>query len=118
MIRRPPRSPLFPYTTLFRSLLRAPRLVPAAVPGARPPADAVRAARRREPPLRCRRRAAAVLARLQPHEPVGVSARARERDLLHAALPGVPEAPRRARDQRLRRLRDRDLEGAAAVAAP
>src|SRR3989441_11356062 len=25
MIRRPPRSTLFPYTTLFRSLLRAPR---------------------------------------------------------------------------------------------
>src|SRR3712207_7836252 len=25
MIRRPPRSPLFPYTTLFRSLLAAPR---------------------------------------------------------------------------------------------
>src|SRR5258705_1736250 len=26
MIRRPPRSTLFPYTTLFRSLLRDPRL--------------------------------------------------------------------------------------------
>src|SRR3712207_8988903 len=25
MIRRPPRSPLFPYTTLFRSLVRAER---------------------------------------------------------------------------------------------
>src|SRR5947209_8924387 len=25
MIRRPPRSPLFPYTTLFRSLVRARR---------------------------------------------------------------------------------------------
>src|SRR5438105_14438047 len=25
MIRRPPRSTLFPYTTLFRSLLQAPR---------------------------------------------------------------------------------------------
>src|SRR2546426_3834752 len=24
MIRRPPRSPLFPYTTLFRSVMRAP----------------------------------------------------------------------------------------------
>src|SRR5256885_13972325 len=39
MIRRPPRSTLFPYTTLFRSLLRhflgrvlAARLVPAAYP--------------------------------------------------------------------------------------
>src|SRR5256885_11371933 len=27
MIRRPPRSTLFPYTTLFRSLLPAPRCV-------------------------------------------------------------------------------------------
>src|SRR5258708_13362572 len=26
MIRRPPRSTLFPYTTLFRSLIRLPRL--------------------------------------------------------------------------------------------
>src|SRR3989442_4878357 len=26
MIRRPPRSTLFPYTTLFRSLAKAPRL--------------------------------------------------------------------------------------------
>src|SRR2546422_1185334 len=25
MIRRPPRSPLFPYTTLFRSLVQEPR---------------------------------------------------------------------------------------------
>src|SRR2546426_1460921 len=29
MIRRPPRSTLFPYTTLFRSLLRARAPVPA-----------------------------------------------------------------------------------------
>src|SRR2546422_1193859 len=35
MIRRPPRSTLFPYTTLFRSLARRPgrRLLPAAGPG-------------------------------------------------------------------------------------
>src|SRR2546422_9012384 len=32
MIRRPPRSPLFPYTTLFRSLL----MVPCARFGVRP----------------------------------------------------------------------------------
>src|SRR3989442_6190332 len=31
MIRRPPRSTLFPYTTLFRSVLRVPRLVDGAV---------------------------------------------------------------------------------------
>src|SRR5205814_3188863 len=30
MIRRPPRSPLFPYTTLFRSSLELPQ---AAIPG-------------------------------------------------------------------------------------
>src|SRR2546422_2337986 len=29
MIRRPPRSTLFPYTTLFRSLLVAPQIAPA-----------------------------------------------------------------------------------------
>src|SRR3712207_7320688 len=32
MIRRPPRSTLFPYTTLFRSLLDAERIVPDNVP--------------------------------------------------------------------------------------
>src|SRR5256885_11531157 len=30
MIRRPPRSTLFPYTTLFRSVLRGMRYIPAA----------------------------------------------------------------------------------------
>src|SRR3989441_7289252 len=29
MIRRPPRSTLFPYTTLFRSLAAVPKLAPA-----------------------------------------------------------------------------------------
>src|SRR4051812_50099730 len=28
MIRRPPRSTLFPYTTLFRSVLQHPRILP------------------------------------------------------------------------------------------
>src|SRR2546430_10394815 len=32
MIRRPPRSTLFPYTTLFRSATRTPRLVRFARP--------------------------------------------------------------------------------------
>src|SRR3712207_9565980 len=42
MIRRPPRSTLFPYTTLFRSLLqlgqqpRAPSAARPELPGARP----------------------------------------------------------------------------------
>src|SRR4051812_26413108 len=33
MIRRPPRSTLFPYTTLFRSLLRPPAGVPTLATG-------------------------------------------------------------------------------------
>src|SRR3989449_11321244 len=33
MIRRPPRSTLFPYTTLFRSLLRQQNRQPAALEG-------------------------------------------------------------------------------------
>src|SRR2546421_9283669 len=33
MIRRPPRSTLFPYTTLFRSRLRRARLDPVAAVG-------------------------------------------------------------------------------------
>src|SRR5256886_17334343 len=41
MIRRPPRSTLFPYTTLFRSLLRQ---------GPRQPAALVLAARERQEP--------------------------------------------------------------------
>src|SRR3712207_7426268 len=37
MMRRPPRSTLFPYTTLFRSGLRPPRRGAAAVRGDRDP---------------------------------------------------------------------------------
>src|SRR2546429_7190319 len=33
MIRRPPRSTLFPYTTLFRSVAKAKQLTPGASPG-------------------------------------------------------------------------------------
>src|SRR5947207_8335274 len=51
MIRRPPRSTLFPYTTLFRSRGRAPR------PARRShPARAAPAGRRSVSPLRARRR--------------------------------------------------------------
>src|SRR5256885_4693499 len=49
MIRRPPRSTLFPYTTLFRSLRRRHRHGPAD----RPRAEGARAAaRRRHQPVR------------------------------------------------------------------
>src|SRR5438552_18868652 len=44
MIRRPPRSTLFPYTTLFRS---APASIPDLVRGLRDPDGAARAAARR-----------------------------------------------------------------------
>src|SRR2546422_6739376 len=47
MIRRPPRSTLFPYTTLFRSLCRTPRRGPSCV---RPPLQP--AARRERGTLR------------------------------------------------------------------
>src|SRR3712207_8342646 len=43
MIRRPPRSTLFPYTTLFRSLSASPPVSPA-------PPSASRAPRRSVPP--------------------------------------------------------------------
>src|SRR2546427_9196322 len=48
MIRRPPRSTLFPYTTLFRSHLRQRSLaVPADEAGRAPPAYGPRGDRRR-----------------------------------------------------------------------
>src|SRR3989442_8931746 len=48
MIRRPPRSTLFPYTTLFRSVEgRVARQAHAAHPGLSRPADGRRAAHRR-----------------------------------------------------------------------
>src|SRR2546430_8686446 len=64
MIRRPPRSTLFPYTTLFRSLLTAPAHQPA---------------------LRDESRAGASSHRLPPHDQGGAGAdparlRPRERD--------------------------------------
>src|SRR5258705_8909422 len=46
MIRRPPRSTLFPYTTLFRSEARRPRPKPAIVePDIAPPIGTRRVAR-------------------------------------------------------------------------
>src|SRR2546430_3275260 len=45
MIRRPPRSTLFPYTTLFRSAVRRRRRAATSVATLRPPARRHRAAR-------------------------------------------------------------------------
>src|SRR3712207_7349820 len=58
MIRRPPRSTLFPYTTLFRSAL-LPCLAtttPAHAPRTRPPWRRLWSPSRRRPCRRCRRR--------------------------------------------------------------
>src|SRR2546422_3445859 len=63
MIRRPPRSTLFPYTTLFRSLLREPRIA----------ADRVSEALHGEP-----------LALLERREEGGVWLRVRAGDGYHA----------------------------------
>src|SRR5256886_12459268 len=52
MIRRPPRSTLFPYTTLFRSRRRVPRLRPRHAATRRAPPRAARGA----PPRRARGR--------------------------------------------------------------
>src|SRR2546425_5922812 len=46
MIRRPPRSTLFPYTTLFRSRDTAPRAVRGPLPRARRPSPRAARARR------------------------------------------------------------------------
>src|SRR5256885_13248474 len=67
MIRRPPRSTLFPYTTLFRSL-QAGR-------------------RRRRPPAVRRRRVAALPLRREPADPGGTH-RA-ERAVVPGRLPGA-----------------------------
>src|SRR5260370_25442706 len=39
MIRRPPRSTLFPYTTLFRSYLARPKVIPVILANARLPRE-------------------------------------------------------------------------------
>src|SRR3712207_7764747 len=66
MIRRPPRSTLFPYTTLFRSLQRR-RERQRGVPV--PPAPELRDALRAEPPEGVRRRGALrLLRRLRSEE--------------------------------------------------
>src|SRR3712207_7961564 len=59
MIRRPPRSTLFPYTTLFRSREPQSRLTPRTsgglIPPPRPPPPNLRSLRERQPPCRAGR---------------------------------------------------------------
>src|SRR2546430_5609116 len=77
MIRRPPRSTLFPYTTLFRSVQRAPR-VPALLIGAEQESEIIDLESRR----------AALVAGLELDEPVA----AREQNLFGVARQRRPRA--------------------------
>ena len=63
-----------------------------------------------------RRRRDAVWPGVQPHEPVGIPARAWSQYSLHAALPRPSRTDRRAGGQRRAGVPARDLEGAAVVA--
>src|ERR1051325_5324769 len=98
MIRRPPRSTLFPYTTLFRSLHGVERARPPPPPAARDPV--ARAARARAP--RAVRRARVSLAARRARALGRVPRRAvrvrRGRDAARGAL-----QPRRVGDRALRR---------------
>src|SRR5256885_9692499 len=76
MIRRPPRSPLFPYTTLFRS---------GELPGRREDRHEALVVRQEEPPARVPEAEAQRLPDLE-------SARARRRRSLEVANQGVREA--------------------------
>src|SRR3954449_13632374 len=62
MIRRPPRSPLFPYTTLFRSAALGRRAAPV-------PASPLSASARRRR-RRCRGRSEEHTSELQSHSPL------------------------------------------------
>src|SRR5258706_12662740 len=62
MIRRPPRSTLFPYTTLFRSVRPAPAVVPAAAPVLERQAEPIVSVSRRIPAVTHTRREPAPVA--------------------------------------------------------
>src|SRR3989441_3761767 len=102
MIRRPPRSPLFPYTTLFRSLGGSVG-VAAVAPAARAPSTA-RTAPTAARPVTAGSRAAAALA-------LGV--RELDRD-----LPAVELTPVELRDRVLRLFRRRHLDEPEAARLP
>src|SRR3989454_7925347 len=119
MIRRPPRSTLFPYTTLFRSQLRVPRERPALlerrahdgglhrpVGGAR--ARAGRHGRARAPPPAARSAARA----LAPSPGVG-DAVGGDREALRVALPSRSRARQRAARRSRVELARRPLPRAA-----
>src|SRR5436309_10528190 len=95
MIRRPPRSTLFPYTTLFRSGSRCD--------GHEPPAARLEEGRRRfvlQPPgvLRCRGQGTAagrVTERERPQGAVGLAAAAALQDEEELDVQGEEAEPRR-----------------------
>src|SRR6266513_3839298 len=95
MIRRPPRSTLFPYTTLFRSPApRAPRLQGAHSEGRnRRPAPAPAGQRRQGPERRTRRRS------VSQHRLASAPALSRERprSLPRSAARAVGSRPRHER---------------------
>src|SRR5260221_1328143 len=73
MIRRPPRSTLFPYTTLFRSRFQAATSSPPARPSAGwrahrfPPRDLQRRSTNRQAPRAIQRRSEEHTSELQSH---------------------------------------------------
>src|ERR1035437_8575367 len=89
MIRRPPRSTLFPYTTLFRSQVRRRRRHPDRSPSARPPAMARSEEHTSELQSRQYLVCRLLLEKKKQDEPVVVSVR---RMLLHlpASFPFLP----------------------------
>src|ERR1051326_9336091 len=94
--------------------VRASRVVRAAVRGAVSARGAVPPRARGSPRVRARPGRVRVRAGLQPHEPVGLFARAQASHFWRAALSGVPRTPRRADDQRIAGLHAGGVEGAPA----
>src|SRR2546422_8592894 len=103
MIRRPPRSTLFPYTTLFRSLCRTPRRGPSCV---RPPLQP--AARRERGTLRDDRQPSHRYRAVAHHEEQGLARGWSEMHVAEAPFRGQPGPAAQAEqlDRTRRLLRD------------
>src|SRR2546429_1674376 len=108
MIRRPPRSTLFPYTTLFRSSSAPGRPTAPSPPPARPPARPRRAAPRRRPAARRAVRCAPARGPPSAGPRPGTSSGTGSQCLVRGASHG-PTPPRR---------RDRPGRATSARAAP
>src|SRR2546423_7094039 len=97
-----------------RDLLRAPRLVQAALRRAGSARDTLRARRRFLALVRSSRKPVTLLARVQPREPVGVPARAPASNLSHSELAATSRADQRSPRERPGLLSDGDLQSAPA----